>query len=110
MMRNDGRRLKRAPCQRRLRAAIAPPMIDRSEELVTVFGGDGFIGRYVCELLLKAGVRVRVASRDPRNSYFIQPLGQVGQFGFVQADITDRKSVERALDGASAAVNLVGIF
>jgi NADH dehydrogenase len=85
-------------------------MIERYEELVTVFGGDGFIGRYVCELLLKSGVRVRVASRDPRNSYFIQPLGQVGQFGFVQADVTNRESVRRALRGASAAVNLVGVF
>jgi NADH dehydrogenase len=85
-------------------------MIDRSEELVTVFGGDGFIGRYVCEFLLRSGVRVRVASRDPRNSYFIQPLGQVGQFGFVKADITDAAAVARALEGASAAVNLVGSF
>ena len=85
-------------------------MIERYQELVTVFGGDGFIGRYVCELLMKSGVRVRVASRDPRNSYFIQPLGQVGQFGFVQADITNLDSVRRALRGASAAVNLVGVF
>jgi uncharacterized protein YbjT (DUF2867 family) len=85
-------------------------MIDRSEELVTIFGGDGFIGRYVCEFLLRTGVRVRVASRDPRNSYFIQPLGQVGQFGFVQADITDAPSVARALDGANRAINLVGAF
>jgi NADH dehydrogenase len=85
-------------------------MITRSEELVTVFGGDGFIGRYVCEMLMKNGVRIRVASRDPRNSYFIQPLGQVGQFGFVHADITDRASVRRALAGASAAINLVGAF
>jgi NADH dehydrogenase len=85
-------------------------MVGRFEELVTIFGGDGFIGRYVCELLLRSGVRVRVASRDPRNSYFIQPLGQVGQFGFVQADVTDRGSVGRALEGASAAVNLVGVF
>jgi len=85
-------------------------MIDRSEELVTVFGGDGFIGRYVCEFLLRSGVRVRVASRDPRNSYFIQPLGQVGQFGFVQADITDAPRVARALDGANRAINLVGAF
>ena len=51
---------------------------------MTVFGGGGFIGRYVCEYLLRSGVRLRVASRDPRNSYFIQPLGQVGQFGFVR--------------------------
>ena len=85
-------------------------MNDRSTELVTVFGGDGFIGRYVCEFLMRAGVRVRVASRDTRNSYFIQPLGQVGQFGFVKADITNAKSVDRAVDGASAAINLVGVF
>jgi NADH dehydrogenase len=85
-------------------------MILRSNELVTIFGGDGFIGRYVCENLMKAGVRVRVASRDPRNSYFIQPLGEVGQFGFVKADITDKELVRRALDGAAAAINLVGVF
>jgi NADH dehydrogenase len=85
-------------------------MIDRSEELVTVFGGSGFIGRYVCELLMKSGVRVRVATRDPRNSYFIQPLGQVGQFGFIKADITDADGVKRAVDGASAVVNLCGVF
>jgi NADH dehydrogenase len=85
-------------------------MILRPNELVTVFGGDGFVGRYVCEKLMKAGARVRVASRDPRNSYFIQPLGQVGQFGFLKADITDKESVRRALDGAAAAINLVGVF
>ncbi len=85
-------------------------MRDRSPDLVTVFGGDGFIGRYVCEYVMRAGLRVRVASRDPRNSYFIQPLGQVGQFGFVKADITDAQAVARALDGASVAINLVGVF
>lgn len=85
-------------------------MVDRSKQIVTVFGGDGFIGRYVCECLLTSGVRVRVASRDTRNSYFIQPLGQVGQFGFVKADITNPESVERAVDGAAAVINLVGTF
>jgi len=85
-------------------------MIDRNEELVTVFGGGGFIGRYVCEFLMRSGVRVRVAQRDPRQAYIIQPLGQVGQFGFVRADITDRGGVARALEGASAAINLVGVF
>ena len=85
-------------------------MIERAEELVTVFGGGGFIGRYVCEFLLKSGVRVRVASRDPRRAYFIQPLGEVGQFGFVRADITDAAGVRRALHGASAAINLCGVF
>jgi NADH dehydrogenase len=85
-------------------------MIDRNEELVTVFGGGGFIGRYVCEFLMKRGVRVRIAQRDPRQAYIIQPLGQVGQFGFVRADITNRDSVRHALRGATAAVNLCGVF
>jgi len=85
-------------------------MIERNEELVTVFGGGGFIGRYVCELLFKRGVRVRVASRDPRSAYFIQPLGQVGQFGFDQADITNAASVRNAVKSATAVINLCGVF
>src|SRR3954464_108409 len=85
-------------------------MIERFEELVTVFGGGGFIGRYVCEFLLKSGARVRIAQRNPRQAYIIQPLAQVGQFGFVQADITKADSVRHALEGATAAINLCGIF
>jgi len=85
-------------------------MIERNEELVTVFGGGGFIGRYVCELLFKRGVRVRVASRDPRSAYFIQPLGQVGQFGFERADITNAASVRNAVKSATAVINLCGAF
>src|SRR5690348_15243358 len=85
-------------------------MIGRSEQLVTVFGGAGFIGRYVCEFLFRSGVRVRIASRDPRNDYFLQPLGQVGQFGFEQADITNLDSVRNAVKSATAVVNLAGVF
>src|SRR4051812_12546397 len=85
-------------------------MIERAEELVTVFGGGGFIGRYVCEYLMKSGARVRVAQRNPRQAYIIQPLGQVGQFGFVKADITNADSVRRAVDGGSAVINLCGVF
>ena len=85
-------------------------MIERSEELVTVFGGGGFIGRYVCETLLKRGVRVRIAQRNPRQAFFIQPLGQVGQFGFERADIANAASVRNAVHGASAVVNLCALF
>jgi uncharacterized protein YbjT (DUF2867 family) len=85
-------------------------MIEPAEELVTVFGGGGFIGRYVCEFLLKGGARVRVAGREPRHAHFIQPLGQVGQIGYVRADVADAASVGRAVEGATAAVNLVGLL
>lgn len=85
-------------------------MIGRNEQLVTVFGGAGFIGRYVCEFLFRSGVRVRVASRDPRNDYFLQPLAQVGQFGFEKADIGSIESVRNAVKSATAVVNLCGVF
>ena len=85
-------------------------MIDRDYKLVTVFGGSGFIGRYVCEQLLDSGVRIRVASRDPRSAYYIQPLSQVGQWGSVRADVTNKKSVGRAVEGADVVINLVGSF
>jgi NADH dehydrogenase len=85
-------------------------MIERNEQLVTIFGGAGFIGRYVCELLFRSGVRVRVATRDPRTDYFLQPLAQVGQFGFEKADITNADSVRNAVKSATAVVNLCGVF
>lgn len=85
-------------------------MIDRSESLVTVFGGGGFIGRYVVQQLVKSGWRIRIAEREPRRAHFLQPLGWVGQFQFVAADIRKRESVERAVHGASAVINLVGIL
>jgi NADH dehydrogenase len=85
-------------------------MIERAEEMVTVFGGGGFVGRYVCEFVMKSGVRVRVAQRNPKQAYIIQPLGQVGQYGFVQADVANMESVREAVRGASAVVNLCGVF
>jgi NADH dehydrogenase len=82
----------------------------RDSKIVTVFGGGGFVGRYACDALARAGVRLRVAQRDPREAYFLQPLGQVGQIGFVKADMRDAGSIERAVAGADAVVNLVGVF
>jgi uncharacterized protein YbjT (DUF2867 family) len=75
-----------------------------------VVGGGGFIGRYVCEALLKTGARLRVASRDPRRAWFLQPLGSVGQFSAIAVDIARPESIERAVEGADAVINLVGVF
>ena len=79
-------------------------------KLVTLIGGGGFIGRYVAQALLKGGARVRVAQRDPRQAFFLKPLGALGQTQFVAADVTRPDTIARALYGADAAVNLVGVF
>ena len=78
--------------------------------IVTVFGGGGFIGRYVCEALLKSGARVRVAERDPRKAFYLQPLGQVGQVSAVVADLRRPSTIDLAVRKSDAVINLVGTF
>ena len=81
-----------------------------SPRLVTVFGGGGFIGRYVVEALLKSGVRVRVAQRDAKSAFFLQPLGAMSQLDIVRADVTNPASVAAAVAGSQAVVNLVAVM
>jgi uncharacterized protein YbjT (DUF2867 family) len=78
--------------------------------LVTVFGGTGFIGRQVVRALAKRGLRVRVAARNEGQGYRLRMLGDVGQIEVVQANLRNRPSVERALDGAEAYINLVAVL
>ena len=78
--------------------------------LITIFGGGGFIGRYVCEELLKQGARLRVAERHPRRAWFLQPLGSVGQVSAIAADLKRPETIARAVEGADAVINLVGTF
>lgn len=85
-------------------------MRNATPQLVTMFGGGGFVGRYVCEMLLKSGVRLRVAQRDPKSAFFLQPLGDMGQLEVVRADVTRPASVASAVAGADVVVNLVAIM
>lgn len=78
--------------------------------LVTLFGGGGFLGRYAAQALLAKGFRVRVAQRDPRQAFFLKPQGGLGQTQFVGADVANYDSVLRAVQGADAVVNLVGVL
>jgi NADH dehydrogenase len=78
--------------------------------IVTVFGGSGFIGRQVVRKLAKRGWRIRVATRRPDLAIHLQPSGRVGQIHAVQANLRNPASVARALQGAEAVVNLVGIL
>ncbi|WP_108811398.1 NAD-dependent epimerase/dehydratase family protein [Sphingorhabdus sp. Alg231-15] len=79
-------------------------------QLICIFGGGGFLGRYIAQQLLSHGARVRIAERDPKNAMHIKPLGNLGQTQFASADVTKKQSVLRAVHGCDAVINLVGIL
>jgi uncharacterized protein YbjT (DUF2867 family) len=78
--------------------------------LVTVFGGSGFVGRYVVQQLAHRGWRIRAAVRRPVDAEFLRTYGDVGQVGLVQANIRDDASVAAAVAGADAVINLCGLL
>jgi uncharacterized protein YbjT (DUF2867 family) len=84
--------------------------VARSDRLVTVFGGSGFVGRHVVRALARQDWRIRVAVRRPDLALHLQPLGRVGQIHAVQANVRYPESVAHALRDAQAAINLVGIL
>jgi uncharacterized protein YbjT (DUF2867 family) len=79
-------------------------------KLVTIFGGSGFVGRYIARRLAKEGWRVRVACRRPNEALFVKPYGTPGQVEPIACNIRDDASVRAALHGADAVVNCVGIL
>ncbi|WP_412504979.1 complex I NDUFA9 subunit family protein [Roseovarius sp. SYSU LYC5161] len=79
-------------------------------KLVTIFGGSGFLGRYIAQRMAKAGWRVRVAVRRPNEAMFVKPYGVVGQVVPVFCNIRDDNSVREVLRGADVAINCVGTF
>ena len=79
-------------------------------KLITIFGGGGFLGRYVAQTLLGQGARVRVACRNANSANHIKPLGNLGQVQLMEADVRKPASVARAVADADAVVNLVGSF
>lgn len=79
-------------------------------KLVTIYGGSGFVGRYITQRMAKAGWRVRVAVRRPNEAMFVKPYGAVGQVEPVFCNIRDDASVQAVMQGADAVVNCVGIL
>ncbi len=78
--------------------------------LVTIYGGSGFVGRYISQRMARAGWRVRVAVRRPNEAMFVKPYGTVGQVEPILCNIRDDTSVRAAASGADVVINCVGTF
>ncbi len=79
-------------------------------KLVTIYGGSGFVGRYIARRMAKEGWRVRVAVRRPNEAIFVRPYGVVGQVEPVMCNIRNDASVAEVMTGADAVVNCVGLL
>ena len=81
-----------------------------TRRIATVFGGSGFIGRYVVKRLAAAGHVVRVAGRDTERVKDLMVTGRVGQVIPLYVSLGNEATVQRAVEGAELVVNLVGIL
>ena len=79
-------------------------------KLVTIYGGSGFVGRYIAQRMAREGWRVRVAVRRPNEALHVKPYGAVGQVEPVLCNVRDDASVRLAMAGADAVINCVGTF
>ena len=78
--------------------------------VVTIFGGAGFIGRYIVRSLAKQGPQIRIVCRRPEEGLRCKPMGDVGQIVSVAANIRNKSSVAAAIDGSDVVINLVGVL
>lgn len=78
-------------------------------QIVTIFGGSGFVGKYIAQQMARAGWRVRVAVRRPQEAIHVKTLGGVGQVEPIQANVRDEESTRAAIAGADAVINCVGV-
>ncbi len=79
-------------------------------QVVTVFGGSGFLGKQVVRALARQGWRIRVAVRKATEAYDLKPMGDVGQIQVLRCDVRKEAEIARALEGSTACVNLVGLL
>src|SRR5262250_2808788 len=81
-----------------------------NNQLVTVFGASGFLGRHTVRALAKKGSRIRAATRRPTLAHHLPPMGHVGQIQLFKGNVREDDQVAEALKGARLAVNLTGVL
>ncbi|MBA3813070.1 MAG: complex I NDUFA9 subunit family protein [Alphaproteobacteria bacterium] len=77
---------------------------------VTIFGGSGFVGRYIVQKFAENGDQIRIAVGNPLAAQFLKPLGEVGQITLVQASLSSLENLSHIMQGSDVVINLVGIL
>jgi len=78
-------------------------------KVVTVFGGTGFLGRYVINRLARSGTQIIAPYRGTEDDVRdLRLMGDLGQIVFMPFDIKDYESIKKTMTHSSVAINLIG--
>ena len=76
-----------------------------TQQIATIFGGTGFIGRYLIRRLTKKGYRVIIPTRSPFQNGFLKTLGTAGQIEVTKLNIYDIDSVKKIISPVYLWIN-----
>lgn len=79
-------------------------------KVVTVFGGTGFLGRYIIDELASAGAVIKVVTRHTPSAYFLRTAGSPGQIVPVYSAYDSPSDIDQIIQGSYAVVNCLGIL
>ncbi len=82
----------------------------RNKKIISILGGNGFIGRYLCDTLLDQGYYLRIISRSSSTRNVFYPSSKLGQYSQINCDILDKEKLIKLLEGSFCVINLVGIL
>ncbi len=78
-------------------------------KIITIFGGTGFVGRYIVARLAKQGATIKIVTRSPSSGYFLRQFGVVGQIVPVSCDYSEH-AINQAVSGSDIVINCLGIL
>ena len=77
---------------------------------ITIFGGTGFVGRHLIKELCNEDCRLQVPTRNPTKSYFLQPLGDVGQIIPIKCDFSNRDDLKKVIEKVLLLCKLINLY
>ena len=82
----------------------------KDKKLISVLGGNGFLGKYVVNGLLSKGYYVKIISRFATHNRQYFNIFKPGQYKLINCDIKNFQGLENELNGTDYVINLVGVL
>jgi NADH dehydrogenase len=81
-----------------------------AKSVITILGGNGFIGSYIVKELAKTKAAINVVGRYANSANHLKMYGSVGQICLTNADLTDKDQLEDLIIGSDIVINTIGLL